>query len=511
MRSTTFSTTTRSGAITLLLLGACAGFCSAAERTYPEVMWHYDLDAPSLGGSAVRDIDGDGRPEIVFGTYFNDERIHAINAEDGSVLWTFPTGGCNDASTAIADVDRDGVLEVIAPASSPYHVYCLNGITGWVEWSESTGYPNCIDSPPAVADVDNDNLPEVVLGAWYGWVFAFNGEDGSLCWDENLGTDSYIQSGPNILDLNADGQLDVVVAQWRGDCRVYARRGDNGGPLWHATAATDWMYHGAAFADVDEDGKPELSIGCYDSHVYLLNGEDGTKQWDYPTPFYAGAPTAIADVNNDGHLEVIFGAHSRIGAVSRTGTLLWSYPASGSVFRGVAIADIDGNGVPDVAFGDSTGKLTVLRGHNGSVLWQINLQALYGNTYDIDHAPVIADLDGDGKLDIFVIGGHAESSTPSNNHGRGYALRAGDGTGPGWRMFRHDLRHSGAWHKPGDLNGDRAVTGSDLGLFGGCMAGPNSVTPPIGGDPADFMNADLEEDDDVDLGDAADLQAAIGT
>ena len=38
----------------------------------PEILWWYDLDAPSFGSAAVGDIDGDSKPEIVFGTYFNE-------------------------------------------------------------------------------------------------------------------------------------------------------------------------------------------------------------------------------------------------------------------------------------------------------------------------------------------------------------------------------------------------------------------------------------------------------
>ena len=148
----------------------------------PQILWWYDLDAPSFGSAAVNDIDGDGNLEIVFGTYFNDEHIYALNAESGTLLWKYNTGGCNDASPTIADVDLDGDLEVVVPASSPYRVYCFDGATGQVEWSTSTGYPNCIDSPPAVADVDNDDKPEVILGTFYGHVFCLNGEDGSICW-----------------------------------------------------------------------------------------------------------------------------------------------------------------------------------------------------------------------------------------------------------------------------------------------------------------------------------------
>ena len=95
-----------------------------------EILWWYDLDAPSFGSSAVDDIDGDGYPEIVFGTYFNDEHIYALNAEDGSLHWSFFTDGCNDASPVIYDVDQDGELEVIVPGSSPCMVYCIDGSTG---------------------------------------------------------------------------------------------------------------------------------------------------------------------------------------------------------------------------------------------------------------------------------------------------------------------------------------------------------------------------------------------
>lgn len=408
----------------------------------PQILWWFDLDAPSLGSAAVDDIDGDGYLEIVFGTYFNDEHIYALNAEDGSLLWKYNTGGCNDASPAIADVDLDGELEVIVPSSSPYNLYCFDGATGQVEWSKSTGYPNCIDSPPAIADVDNDDKPEVILGTFYGYVFCFNGEDGSICWQENLGTDSYIQSGPNILDLDDDGQLDIVVAQWSGDYRIYALKGDDASLIWYSDQPNDHMYHGGSFADIDEDGKPEIAIGCYDNHVYVVNGEDGSPLWDHSAPYYVAGPTSIADLDNDDHLEIVFASNNILGVLSHTGGLIWSHTTGGVIFRGAAISDIDGDGILDVAFGSSDGILRVLKGSNGDVVWTYDLEAHYGNTYEIDHAPVIADFDNDGELDIFVIGGYATSSPPTNNHGRAYALAAGSGTGLGWPMFRHDLRHS---------------------------------------------------------------------
>ncbi|MEW6746717.1 MAG: FG-GAP-like repeat-containing protein [Planctomycetota bacterium] len=422
---------------------------ATAQAQYPSLQWWYDLSAPSFGSAAVGDIDRDGKAEIVFGTYFNDERIVALNADDGSLLWQFDTGNCNDASPAIADVDLDGELEVIVPTSSGCRVYCFDGATGQIEWSKATG-SNCIDSPPAVADVDMDGKPEIVFGTFFGYVYCLNGEDGSQLWRINLGTDSYIQSEPCILDVNGDGELDVVVAQWAGDCRIYALRGTNGATLWFSDQPADYMYHGGSFADIDEDGRPEIAIGCYDKRVYVLNAEDGSPLWSYTAPYYVGAPTSVADLDNDGHLEVVFAAHNRIGVLSHTGSLQWSYTAGGGCFRGAAIADIDGEGTLDVAFGADDGFLRVLRGSDGHVIWSFDLEAHYGKTLDLDHAPVVGDFDGDGKLDIFIIGGYGESTHPELNHGRAYALAAGEGSGSGWPMFRHDVVHSGCFAEQGE-------------------------------------------------------------
>src|SRR4030042_7098519 len=143
--------------IVFILVSICFAYSTiiqAETTTTPQILWGYDLDAPSFGSSAVGDIDGDGKLEIVFGTYFNDEYIYALNADSGTLLWRYNTGGCNDASPVIANVDLDDTLEVVVPASSPCRVYCFNGATGRVKWSLSTS-PNSIDFPPAIAVLDN--------------------------------------------------------------------------------------------------------------------------------------------------------------------------------------------------------------------------------------------------------------------------------------------------------------------------------------------------------------------
>lgn len=419
---------------------------------YPEVLWTFDVSSNSYGGAAVGDIDGDGKLEVVFGTYMGDEHFYALNAEDGSVLWEKWAGpGPLDASVKIVDVNGDGALEVCFATSGAFGsgagvLHVLDGATGEVCWEYDPG--RCTDSPPAIADIDADGQLEILYGTFRGstegaFVHVLNARNGSL--DAKIGPfNGYIQSGPAVVDLDCDEQLDVVIAMFAGDNQVYAINGSDYSELWSFQTG-DSMYHGCSFADLDEDGKPEVVIGSYDEHVYAINGEDGSLCWSYHGA-NAYFITSIADLDSDGRFEVIASGTYVLTVLAWNGSKLWEVSSGGS-FRGASIADIDGNGELDVVFGGSNGVVQVLRGMTGDLLWGFNAAADAGRSvFEIDHGPVIADLDSDGKCDIFFVGGRGYSTDPENNYGRAYALRAGTGTGKGWYMFRHDYHNSGCFH-----------------------------------------------------------------
>ena len=79
----------------------------------PSILWRFNTHDESFGNAAIGDLDGDGKPEIVFSCYWGDSNIYVLNAEDGSLLWKSNMGGCNDAAPIIFDVDNDGHPEVI--------------------------------------------------------------------------------------------------------------------------------------------------------------------------------------------------------------------------------------------------------------------------------------------------------------------------------------------------------------------------------------------------------------
>jgi outer membrane protein assembly factor BamB len=432
----------------LLFLLLQAGI-SKAQPYIPQIMWSSSTSDASYGQTAAGDIDGDGKLELVFGCYRNDSSVYALNAEDGSLLWKKNTAapgveGCNDVAPVIYDVDGDGELEVILPSSCNPTTFCFNGMNGDIEWETPT---RGSDSPPTIGDLDNDGLPEILHGEFGGYVICINAESGSVAWELPVDLNSWIQTAPTILDADGNGQLDFIVATWNsnsGDTnRIYAFRGDDHSPLWQYEVA-DVVYHGSAVADLDNDGKPEIVLGDYSGTLYCINADDHTLYWDYSySPgYYNGSPAVIADLDGDQNCEVVFVSWFVVVALHSDGSVAWTQPLPGydQSFRGVAVGDVDQDSDPDLVLGTTDGKLIALEGSSGLPLWSVDVAYLYGDTFEIDNAPILADFDGDGTLDIFFVGGHGEYPDFFNDYGMAYAFSTtAQQTGPSWLMFQHDI------------------------------------------------------------------------
>jgi D-alanyl-D-alanine-carboxypeptidase/D-alanyl-D-alanine-endopeptidase len=426
-----------------------------------EVAWTVPIGSNSFGGGAVADVDGDGRLEVAFASYFFDGRVRVLNGEDGSELWSWrsrperPQGDCLDASLKFADLDGDGRLELVVPVSSGCCVHVFDAKTGEKRWTYETGPGDCIDSPPAIVDVDGDGAPELVFGSFRDRVHVVDGKTGKR---ERLieGWGGFVQTGVIVTDLDGDGVVDFVAGSFRGKQgnRVTAKCGKTGKELWRYGIGESprggpslGIYHGASFGDLDGDGEVELVVSAYDGKVVALDGKTGAVEWSVsPGDRYFMGPVAIADLDDDAKPEVV-ACGQRLTVMSGAGKLRYSRPlvgraSFGGAHRGASIADLDGDGKLDIAYLLDNGAFGVRRGFDGRLLYSLPARLAFdGRVMSNNHGPLLADLSGDGQLDAFYVIGHGSSRQAGG--GVAVCVTGFAGKGPGWPMLRHDLRNSG--------------------------------------------------------------------
>jgi hypothetical protein len=185
-------------------------------------------------------------------------------------------------------------------------------------------------------------------------------------------------------------------------------------------------------------------------YVVRYNGTAPSVAPGFPVPMptrCAGSP-AVGDLDGDGVPEIVvpYGSNyrdPRIGGVRafrRDGTQIWDYSSSNNppsqdganfdygVVGAPAIADLDGDGVIEVVWGSLDGKVYVVDGRNGNnkAGWPIFVRD------DIWSSPVLFDLDGDGQMEIIIgVDAHHEDAPYYTPDGGVLHVFRHNGTGSG--------------------------------------------------------------------------------
>lgn len=310
--------------------------------------------------------------------------------------WPVKTGADSDTAPLVADLDGDGVPEVVMASD---RIYILKGdgsnMPGWprenpIGWDTSTF---------TAGDLDGDGIPDLVANnatAIYAWK-----SNGSLMPGFPIDLSSELQGMVGFMnvmlsDLDGDGRLEIISsANWAG--KVYAWRWDGTPqPGWPVdTTPVNWTlnYMLPATGDLDGDGAPEVIVPCSAGQVYAWHA-DGTPVpgWPVSLPESSNPDSiVVGNVKGDGLNRIFVSANNMIYAFNSDGSVLAGWPQLGSA---PSLGDIDGDGQMEIVT-DALFNIYVYR-NDGTMMagWP---QTKLSNSLK---APSLGDIDGDGGIEI---------------------------------------------------------------------------------------------------------------
>jgi len=311
------------------------------------------------------------------------------------------------SSPVAYDWNHDGMKEIAAGSWDGYF-YLLDGRLenqpGWPQYS-----PKGFFSSPALADLDGNGQPEIVVGSDAGKLFAWH-SDGSSVTGFPVDLGYTIWASPAVLEgahfaIGDRGRM--FVCRPDGQAAAGWPQPIHGWP--DATAA----YSGGLLAVTT------LSPGDPSQGWIYAWHPDGTLLPGFPVelPMDSDSSPALADFEGDGRLWLVCGddagwlhvldsaGHERPGFPVRTagprpGPTPTPAPPGGNVYSieaSPALADLDGNGRLEIAAGSWDGRM-YLWDDRGALLpgWPVLVQD------QIISSAALVDLDADGNLDIVV-------------------------------------------------------------------------------------------------------------
>lgn len=331
------------------------------------------------------------------------------------------------SSPVFYDLDNDGKKEVII-GSKQLHVWHYDGTSmyGWPqEMLHGPENRRSFSGSPAVGDVDGDEDVEIVCGGTDGWLYVWH-TDGTLAngWPikltENEG-DLGIQATPTLADIDQDEKLEIIVAtndMLRADFLYVLNDDGTNLPGWPKQVAREvsGLRASAAVADLDNDGDLEIIQGDYNIvHAWHHDGSN-VIGWPFILPGQAVLGVvmslAVGDVNKDGILEIVIVTQYRhVVVVDSGGNILdgWPKRCDGGSCSGVSLGDLDKDGDLEIAVSLSGGKIIMLH-HDGTLMAETE-----GDMGWIANSPILVDIDGDRNIEIVAGGiksyGHLDGDT----------------------------------------------------------------------------------------------------
>ena len=306
----------------------------------------------------IADVDNDGYGEIVIGTSTNQLMCYS---HTGAYKWG-PTAAYNAIagtycpSLIAADINADGYAEILAVD----RIYDGEAGTLLVTLpaggrGHSTGGP--LSYMPVFADIDNDGIQEVVAG---NTVYKINitnrgGTSGNSATILAQMPAPFFDGYTSVADIDLDGDLDVVVTGRNSSniASMYVWDGATPTQIGNTISETGARISRAFIGDITGTKTPDIAYTFTNrivAYAYNINTNNFTQLWSKPTTDASGATTmSMFDFNQDGKVELVYRDQTHLRIIDFKGDNIDSIPCySGTHTEYPVIVDLDKDGHADI-------------------------------------------------------------------------------------------------------------------------------------------------------------------
>lgn len=326
----------------------------------------------------IADLDGDGKPDIIFaqGTS-HPVGIFRNTSPGGTLSFTAASylTGFNSSYISIADIDGDGKKDLVGVAGSLLAIRRNTSTPGTISFAPAVTFLTSVaDQRIVVADMNNDGRPDIILpfgGNLVMSVVRNTSTPGNISLAAktdfpSLGGPTYSQIG----DLDGDNNLDIVISYGfiSSTISVYRNNG-TGGNISFAPKldfATNANPGNIAIGDLDGDNKKEICVSNLSTNNFSIFRNTGTS----------GIISFAPKID-----------------ITTPDPVLMKY---------VDIGDVDGDSKPDLIIGkDFTAPGVFIYKNNstvGNISLAVSAQLDSGNPWSTD----LGDMDADGRPDIIL-------------------------------------------------------------------------------------------------------------
>jgi hypothetical protein len=365
--------------------------------------------ATSSASVALADLDRDGLVDI---TFFSGSGAD-VTAREVRAFRTTPTGFehywtakvadgsvLNIASSgwtgiSIYDLDDDGYPEVIAQA----HV--IDGRTGALRLAKPADWAySGADQPTVMADLDGDGIVELT-NASFVWKFVPRDPVDPASADSWVRDATYSNAGSQgsvaIADFDLDGTPEIVVTNAGGQSLMKIFRLD--GALYRGMSLNQaYSVAGGGpptVADFDGDGFPEVGMAA--RSFYTVFDPDCLTSTD-PATGQAYAPRSAAGLTGTCVQSATACDDSTSTSRECPSGVLWqrSTQDNSSSATGSSVFDFEADGSAEVVYADEC-FVRIYSGKTGEVLFsQFHASATWSEN------PIVADVDGNLRADLVI-------------------------------------------------------------------------------------------------------------